>query len=435
MIKNVFKISIFLLFILLVICCKSDRPPIKKETPKINTAAQPIKINKINFYFENSGSINGYLDGDNFQQTVYRVLKNSESDSLIPYFVNTKEYFEPNIIDKIVKKNIKTHGIGNSDHKFIFTNAIKNTTGNNLSIVITDGIYSMKDGNISIVAIDIENAFIRALKANKNNIETVVLKMSSNFKGTYYTESKDCANVVITSSQERPYYILLFGNKQVIDKALNEIVIIEDLEGYKEQARFLITKDLKVNYTVLTKGEEKAGNYKSKGHSKLFNIKEIEDAEKFSKSGLLLKDRYLQFGIAVDYSNLSIPNNYLIDSLNYSIEETTGYKVSEIKSVQDLSKNSQSYKWIQVLNKKGNMNYTHIIIVKAKSNLYGDLKVNLDINFPSWIKETGSENDCEIIGDIKTTFAFDRLMNGISKAYEKVNNKNKFFKLKINIKP
>lgn len=435
MLKKVFKTSIFLLFSLLLFCCKSDRPPINKVIPEKDIIAQPKKnnkINKVNFYFENSLSMNGYLSGDNFQQTVRRILLNAKQDSLSTYFVNTKEYTQTNLKKKIADKKIATSGIGNSDHKFIFTNAIQKAKGNNLSIVITDGIYSMKDGNIALVEIDIEDAFKKALKYNE--LETVVLKMTSNFKGRYYSES--CKKKGGTQiDQERPYYIILFGNKAVINKALNEIVIIKDLEGYKEQARFLITKDLKVNYSVLTKGEEKQGDYTVKISSQLYNVTEIEDAEKFTKSGLLLKDRYLQFGVAVDYSNLSIPSNYLINPLNYSIENNTGYKVDEIKTIADLSKNSQTYKWIQNLNKKGNMNFTHIVVVKAKSKLYGDLKVNLDINFPSWISKTGSEDDCEIKEDSSTTFAFDRLMVGISEAYEKVNNKNKFFELKINIKP
>jgi hypothetical protein len=438
MFKIVLKPSLFLLFSLLMICCK-DRPPIQEETSEKEVIAKPnkiSKINKVNFYFENSLSMKGYLKGDKFRGSMAEIIYNFNKDSVNTYFVNTKAYKTLEILDKIRNNKIDTGDTGNSDHKFIFTNAIKNAANNNLSIVVTDGIYSMGSSKVKLtlgdVEKDIEKAFENALK--QNELETVVLKMTSNFKGSYYSES--CKKKGGTQiDQERPYYILLFGNKDVIAKALQEIVVIKDLEGYKEQARFLITKDLKVNYSLLTKGEEKQGDYTVKISNQLYNVKEIEDAEKFSKSGLLLKDRYLQFGVAVDYSTLSIPSNYLINPLNYSIENNTGYRVGEIKTIKDLSKSSQTYKWIQNLNKKGNMNFTHIVVVKAKSKLYGDLKVNLDINFPSWIKETGSENDCEIKNDSKTTFAFDRLMNGISKAYEKVTGKNKFFELKINIKP
>lgn len=434
MVKNII-ITFICLFSLTMFCCKTDRQQQNRSTHKVDVKVEPIEvneINKVNFYFENSGSINGYLNGEGFQQTVRRILVNAPQDSLFTYFVNTKEYEQTDIKNKIANKKIKTVGTGNSDHKFIFTNAIKKANDNNLSIVITDGIYSMKDGNISLVEIDIEDAFKKGLK--QNELETVVLKMSSNFKGRYYSEScKKKGGIQI--DQERPYYVLLFGNKKIINKALKEIVIIEDLEGFKEQARFFITKDLKVNYTVLTKGEKKQGNFKAKGYNKLFNVKEIEDAEKFSKNGLLLKDRYLQFGIAVDYSHLSIPSSYLSNESNYSIENNTDYKLTEILSVNQLSKNSQTYNWIQNLNKRGSKNFSHILIVRAKSKIYGELKINLDINFPTWIKETGTNNDCEIKNDNNTTFAFDRLMDGISKGYRKINNKNKFFELKINIKP
>lgn len=433
MVKMYLKIPKIIFICLLFINCRPDKPPKKIPKKILSPITNSIEINKINFYFENSGSMNGYLEGNNFRQSMAEIIYNFKIDSVDTYFVNTKEYKVGSILNKIrggVNK-IRTKGIGNSDHKFIFSNAIKNTSNNNLSIVVTDGIYSMSNGNLTLgdVEKDIEEAFENALL--KNEIETVVLKMSSNFKGTYYTESKDCGNIPL--NQERPYYILLFGNKEVINKALDEIVVTDKLDGYKEQARFFITKDLKINYTVLTKGEEKEGNFRTSNHKPI--VKEIEDAEKFEKKGILLKDSYLQFGIALDFSDITIPDSYLTDTLNYSVEDNTGYKVIEVKSVKNLDKKSKSYMWIENLNKKGKYKYTHVAVVRAKTNLYGDLEIDLDINFPNWIAETGTDSDCNVKNDSTTTFAFNRLMNGISKAYENVNNKNEFFELKINIKP
>jgi hypothetical protein len=428
MFKNILKQSMFLLFSLLMICCKSDRPPKIAKINKTEAIAKSNKINKINFYFENSLSINGYLNGDYFQQTMLRILLNAEQDSLSTYFVNTKEYSQTNLKDKIANKNIATTGIENSDHEFIFTNAIKKAKGNNLSIVITDGIYSMKDGKIALVEIKIEDAFKKALKYNE--LETVVLKMTSNFKGSYYSES--CKKKGGTQiNQTRPYYIFLFGNKHVINKALKEIVVLNDLKGQEEQASFMITKDLNINYTVLTQGEEKQGNFKQTNRTSV--VKEIGEAEKFSKKGVLLKNSYLQFGIAVDYSK-RFPKSYLENTSNYSILNNTGYSIEEIKKVTDLDKTSKSYKWIDAQNKNSKFKYTHIIVVKAKEKIYGDLNLSLNINFPEWIGNTGTNNDCGIKNDTTTTFAFDRLMIGISKAYKKVGKKDDFFKLNIKIK-
>jgi hypothetical protein len=391
---------------------------------------KPIDINEVNFFFENSASMNGYLEGDNFLEAMTRVIGNSASEKLNTFFVNTDVHKAFNLLSKIEKKQIKVGNIGSSDHQFIFKTAIEKAIDNNVSIVVTDGIYSVKGKNPSIVSVKIEQTFERALK--ENAIEIVVLKMTSNFKGTYYSETCKPGHKAIKINQTRPYYIFLFGNKDVINKTLENIVIKNDLKGLEEESRFIITKNLKVNYTVLTQGMEKEGSFKQANHNPV--VKVIGQAIKASKNGVLLKDRHLQFGIAVDYSKSSIPDSYLLNVANYSIENNTGYSIGAIKKVSDLDKTGISYKWINDQNKKGAFNYTHIIVVKAKTKLYGNLNLSLDRNSPEWIANTGSDDDCSINNDTSTTFSFDRLMTGISEAYQKVNNKEEFFKINIIVK-
>lgn len=382
-----------------------------------------VKINKVNFYFENSASMNGYLDGKDFKQTMHKII--DEKDQNFKYFfVNTKQYDAINILTKIDNKNIQTAGIGMSDHQFIFSNAINNAKGNNLSIVVTDGIYSTPSGDIDIVEVEIEKAFIKALHSNE--IETVVLKMSSNYNGIYYTESPNCGDVTI--NQERPYYILLFGNKGVIDKALEDIVKVENLGGYQNQARFFLTKEMKVDYSVLLNGDEKKGSFRPDDGNEI-PMKSIIEIQKYTPNGKEIKDAYLQFAIAVDFSNLSIPEEYLLESDNYRIDSNTDYKILEINNLDN----------IQAETKKdaGNRlkNATHLIIVKGQSKLYGDLNIHLNINMPSWIDKTGVEDDCDIKKNKNTTIAFDKLMKGISEAYEETNKKKEYLNLTIKINP
>ena len=182
MIKNIFKVSMFLLLILLMVCCKSDRPPIKEITSMEDLITQPNKINKINkvnFYFENSLSMNGYLKGEKFRSSMAEIIYNFNEDSVSTFFVNTKAHKTSGILDKIRGNSIGVGDISNSDHKFIFTNAIKNAANNNLSIVVTDGIYSMSGGKLTLgdVEKDIEKAFENSLV--QNELETVVLKIIS----------------------------------------------------------------------------------------------------------------------------------------------------------------------------------------------------------------------------------------------------------------
>lgn len=396
-----------------------------EDSTEVITIREPLEtFNEINFYFENSGSMNGYLEGKNFKQTMHRII-DDENPSFKPYFVNTKEYPTSNLLSKIDNNNIVTNGTNSSDHQFIFTNAIKNAIGNNLSIVVTDGIYSMPKGGVDIVEVEIEKSFVKAL--NDNAIETVVLKMLSNYKGIYYTESK-CENVTI--DQERPYYILLFGNKQTIDNALQNIVVIEELSGFKEQARFFLTNNLKVNSTILLSGEEKVGsfNYLYRYDKMSNDIKDVKRSDK--RNG-----NYLQYGIAIDYSRISIPDSYLIDKRNYEVDDETAYEIEDVKLVTDLTRGSITARTIGVINDSERINLTHIITVKGSTNLYGELKIDLENNLPSWIAETGLENDCDIRGNSSQTFAFDNLMLGISKAYKKVSNGDKYLEFKFIIKP
>tara|TARA_B110000503_G_scaffold127806_1_gene197995 strand:- start:5860 stop:7155 length:1296 start_codon:yes stop_codon:yes gene_type:complete len=427
--KNNFKPALVLLVLVSFFSCKSDRDiqKDKKITDKteidIKDTTQSDSIEKINFYFENSGSMNGYLDGRKFKQTMHRII-DEDKVGFEPFFVNMMEYKTSNLLSKIDNKKIRTENIGGSDHKFIFENAIKNSSGNNLSIVVTDGIYSTPSGDTDIVGIDIENSFFKALSENK--IETVVLKMASNYSGLYYTGSK-CGTVPI--NQERPYYILLFGNKKIIDKALKDIVVIDELPGFKKQARFFITDNLKVNYTILTRGEEKKGSFRKSTRGGKGLVKDIEDVERDDRAA----EPYIQFAIGIDYSGISIPDSYLIEKNNYKIGGTTEFDIEDIKTVKTLSKTSRTYLEIEKVNKNNSIKLSNLITVKAKFNFTGDLLINLENNIPSWIPNTGTENDCDITGNTNQTFAFDKLMTGISKAYSKINKSEDYFKLKLSI--
>ncbi|MCH4552213.1 hypothetical protein [Aestuariibaculum lutulentum] len=390
---------------------------------------------KVNFYFENSASMNGYLDGKNFKQVLHRIYGNLSTDNVNSYFVNTKEYFQDDILKKIDNKDIKVGDIGNSDHQFIFSNAIDNAKNNNLSIVITDGIYSVKGGDIDIVSIDIENTFKTAL--SKNEIETAVLKLSSNFNGIYYSETCEPGKKAIKINQNRPYYILMFGNSKIIDKALEEIAIIKELPGFEQQARFFLTENLKANYTILTKGEEKHGIFKATTRgTDLFH--EIEDVEKFEKPGFNStpkNENYFSFGLAIDYSKINLPNSYKQNQENYLVNDQLGYSIVSISNINDLDKSSKTYEELQRINDKNQTNFTHVIQLKADRNLYGNFQMQLLNKLPKWIKETGIENDCNINSDDKHTFAFDQLMIGISKAYQKVNNNKEYLDINLKITP
>ena len=430
------KISIIFSLALIIIIqlfysCRRELPP--AHPPAIDSIkVDPFVISKVNFYFENSASMNGYLTGTNFKQTMHRILGNIEEEKLNSFFVNSAEYKVDNILTLIDDRNISKGDVGTSDHQFIFTNAIQNVGPDELGMVVTDGIYSVKDGDIDVVGTDIENTFKKALQ--KNEIETVVLKLVSEFDGTYYSETCPPGEKAIKIKQDRPYYILLFGGKKAINRALENIAVTQDLPGFKDQARFLLTQYDSLKYSILTLGEEVHGKFRKQNKKDVF-VQEIKDAQKFTIKGFrnTPKDSiFLQFGIAIDFSEIELPDSYLTSKLNYKINKETGFTLEDIKVIDNLSAKSKTKKFLDSKFKK---QFTHILVVKAKDNLYGDLIIKLENNLPEWINNTGTSNDCPITDDTQGTFAFDSLMKGISEAYKKINNNEAYFGIELKINP
>lgn len=413
---------------------KSFEEKVKWLKNSSNSTSTISNSGSYNFYFENSASIDGYLKQKEFQQTVNRIYSNLDDKSVSSFFVNTEEHPEENILDRINKGDVKVGNITDSDHTFIFQNAIENASDGAVSIVITDGIYSVKGGNLNLVSIQIESAFKKALKVSE--IESVIIKMSSNFEGYYYSSTCASGKNKQKINQERPYYVMLFGSTTMINESLKNIVDTDDLPGYKEKARFSLTKNMDTPYTILTSGEEKHGEFEAEDRGTAIT-QSITDAKKFERKGFggtPTEENYLQFAVAVDFSQTNLPNSYLKNLENYNLNEQLGYEIRSIISYEDIDKSSDTFKRLEKLNKSNGSNYSHIIVLKADTKLYGDLILTLNNNLPDWIKNTGDTDDCEIKGDTEGTFAFDELMIGISKAYEKVNNKEEILKIDIKIK-
>lgn len=414
---------------------KSFEEKVKWLKNSSNSTSTISNSGSYNFYFENSASIDGYLKQKEFQQTVNRIYSNLDDKSVSSFFVNTEEHPEENILDRINKGDVNVGNITDSDHTFIFQNAIENASDGAVSIVITDGIYSVKGGNLNLVSIQIESAFKKALKVSE--IESVIIKMSSNFEGYYYSSTCTSGKNKQKINQERPYYLMLFGSTTMINESLKNVVNTDDLPGYKEKARFSLTKNIDTPYTILTSGEEMYGTFKAEQRGS-YITNSIIDVKKNKRRGAFAstprEENYLQFAIAVDFSNTNLPNSYLNNKNNYTLNKELGYDLIDIKQINEIEKSTATYRELKLINENDQVEFSHIIIVKAESKLFGELNITLNNNLPEWIKNTGDTDDCEIKGDTEGTFAFDELMIGISKAYEIINNKKEILKLTMQIK-
>lgn len=133
-------VGVLILPVLMLTACdnvRSEHNTDKNDTAEINSFALNLPVENIetvNFYFENSASMNGYLDGNSFLETMIRIIGNIDDDKMNSFFVNTNEHKVDNILSRIEKKDIAVGDISKSDHQFIFKYAIENATDNKLRI-------------------------------------------------------------------------------------------------------------------------------------------------------------------------------------------------------------------------------------------------------------------------------------------------------------
>jgi len=370
-----------------------------------------------------------YSSGKEFIRTIESIKLGIADYNPKTYFANKEIIENQNVFSLIAQGKASQKGAGfgdprGSDMLKIFSTAIEESSHGKLGIVLSDCIYSIDSKSLKVVDMRIESAFTKSLK--KSKVETVIIKIISGHSGKYWSETKKPKPGKVKGPKQRPFYLVLFGEKEIIDFALANI--IDDIEEYvMENARFFIAKPDRIPYGVLARGEEMQCKYqlspRGRKDAKLItNLEKEEDRKTKEKKAV-------QFAIAFDMKDLSLPESYIMDTLNYRTTGSASYRVIDVKKIDELSPKSMTFSEV-----KGGT-YSHIIIVKEdgdQSNLFGTQSISLMIKIPEWINKTGSDDDSN--PSSSSTYAFDRLLQGVSDAYEGVKDRDDYFKLDINIK-
>lgn len=380
------------------------------DTNQSNTINQQQTISKVIFFIENSGSMLGYVKKANDYKNAIVSL------SYFPEFDNSKKefYFINGTINPSKKSNISLNLIGTdpellknnlnqssfkkfgdprySDLTRMFEKALSCAKGDEISILVSDCIYDVGEESDPLTALKIETEKTKKVfrdRLTTENIQTIIIKAESQFEGNYYFASKKGSQSI---NQKRPYYIIIFGDSRLLNKHFTEENIANKISGYFSMARFMKIDNIKIPY--------QATNQNSKGKFKF---------DKFNKNKLIKaeKDRNgqgFQFSIAIDYSSLPFPDTYYKAKDNYQLSGT--YKIFDIytptKKLPDVT----------------TFNPTHLITIYTSSSPYGNIELTLKYIIPSWITETNSDNETDIIGDTKHTFGFQYLINAITDAYQ-----------------
>lgn len=403
----------------------SEAPLTVDPSPNLNAS-----LSEIHFYYENSHSMDGYFnEGSSFNNNVYRLMLDfKQKYKFNGYFINDTIYEQKDLISRFAEKNLETDGMFKSNHQYIYSRAIRTSGGSKMSVVVTDGIYSIKGKDLDIVSLDIENDFYSSLEMRK--IDMAVIKFESSFSGKYYFEKCE-TKVQELNDVIRPYYIILFAEKSVLDQALEKHfdTSSHELKGFVDIARFFRYESEKASFTLLEDGEEKIGKFHGLGNNFTY------DAIEVSKKELLANgEKGIQFAIAVDFSGLSVPNSYILNIDNYKLNGGD-YKLINVFDLSKLDKFSISMKEIRdIQDADESLNFTHMLVLNGEKDLFDTVQVKLINKMPSWIVSSSIETDCEIENLSNKTITFYELMKGINNAYNKVNNRAHFVSLKFEVK-
>jgi len=399
----------------------NTKPNNKKDN--YTTKIEDKKIGRVTFFLENSGSMFGYVDGTSgITEFVDVVSELAEK----PDFVNDKtlrDFYFINGIDlqitplgnnpqvlirKLNRVGYNCGSVSNSNLNSMFQKAMSVAGGENVSVLISDGIYDVGAKSAPFAALAIEgretrSRFIERLK--KSNLQTILIKLKSKFKGDYCFASRPGSSPI---NQQRPYYIWLFGESILLNKYFSDSYITEKLKGYENYARFLIINENAIPFQIVSSFNRK-GTFKLDRQikNKIIDVKPDRKGQGF------------QFAVAVDFSSLPFSDSYLTSISNYDCN--LNYKPVKIERIEANQK-------FEITTFK---NPTHIITVSTDKNPYGNLEIVLKNEIPNWIKETDIDNETHI--DSYHTFGFKFLTNAISEAYAYKNNGKNIASFKIEI--
>lgn len=400
-------------------------------------SAKPLRLK---LYLEASASMFPYdAPGGNgaFKRTLNDVL--TEFDAVNPgqgqlFVVNTEvnplglslsQFFKEKSIFTVAKTKGKTTS---TDFEGIFGEILRNTSGDELNVLVSDLIYSdpTLTGMSAPKILDAASSLLTTVfNPYANTHSMLVIKLKADFAGTYYSWN----NAKKKYTGERPYYLCLIGRNETMqrlyqDQTYANIRRFDQLPGYEDSwffGRAASGRDTKAErgpavtpfYSILVtdpsrKGRFKRSNEEVRSHAKAVHA--ITDVQPD------VADKSLTIPVALDLSALRLPQSLLTDASQYVVEGKDKFRVSAVQTYAGA--NGTTHKLLMTTNKpaRGDRNAT----------------IRLRRQFPPrWVANTHTTNDAS--PDANSTFGLQNLLQGVERAYNP-NNQTEYFTLNINLK-
>lgn len=421
----------------------TPEPNEKQETS--TTVGTPIETvpyqetdYKVNVFLENSGSMNGFINEksgfqDAFQRLTVLLKHHYEEENLFMNYINTKIHPRPvpsnvdllDFAEQLVKPNqFKTVGnVGSTDLNNIIEMVLQETDKNEISILISDCIYSISGSGTteSMLASCKNKTMSHFLDKSKTfpDLSTLVAAMNSSFSGNYWDYKHPSGKASQMLSCSRPYYICVLGSSAAV-KDFNEKINVAELNGYSDRLLLTNVDRLNVVYSTLATSY-KVGQFRMKSENTLSDVR---------------KDRYNNWGFAIAANLSSLPMT-AAEKENVANYETSNqnYLVTQIIPIEanhpGISPNDKA-----IIQK---INATHLICVANSGPLSPiNLQIKIKNTLPVWVHDNSSVDDTGIGIDQEEqnrTFGLEYFIKGIFDAYrENTPDKDYLETLEVEIK-
>lgn len=378
---------------------------------------------KVKFYIERSGSMTPYDSqaGDgSFKAAVVDMMNSVDTKHSALYVVNDGIHAYPKGIDQFIADNnifVSTKGIGDpsyTDFRKIFDTILHKTNGDEVSVLVTDLIYSTKDmasTNPQKIFADAQGMIVSVFKGDVKQKSMVIAQMTGSYNGMYYPYNSPTQGK--SYDGRRPYYIILVGSNHSIDRlthdpAYRKLLSFTSKTGFQHVSTFTAGNVFHPYYSFILNGADNLGRYSAeRGQGE--QIVSIDDIQADRDQKLS------QMSLAVDLTGIPVDQDVLSNPANYQVDSDCGVKLVKIRPITAADQSATNKKHI------GSANY---IFVLQAERVPGKQTVTLRLKnqMPAWVAASSSDDDTNL-GSAQfatTTFGLKYLLQGIYNAYQNV---------------
>lgn len=406
----------------------------RRDAAQIIFSGMETKPLKVNFYLERSGSMTAYDSpaGDgSFKAAIVQMLNNlpgNNADHKI-YVVNNSINAYPKGFDQFVKDgNIfeATKGIGDpsfTDFGAIFDKILNSTKDDELSILVTDMIYSTKDMtgvNPKKVFAEAQGMTNSVFKSEVKKKSMLIVKMTGSYNGLYYPYNSPSKGVPYNG--KRPYYIVIVGNNENMarltqDENYEAFAHLSRLRGYENMYLFETDGVYSPYYSLLLSHPQIRGRFQPE-RGQGTQVTRLEGLKQDRNSG------DIRLVLAVDLSKMLIADEYLTDVNNYEVDADDAVTIKEIRPVNKSDVTPAERKYAQ--------SATHLFVLSVKEPKHEQkVRIKLLNRMPRWIASSSNDNDARV--DATTTFGLKYLLQGIYDSYRRNSDgKPYYFEMDLN---